>query len=521
MRFSARLKGGVLKSQSVRHDAGKEREFCDAPSTSWGRGERRERRSSSPAFLSNAEFSLKRPRDQNPAACLCLTQWVHSARQLRRLSLKLQRFERGSLADAFTRGRRVEDGGQVEAQRGQGGSGAGVERRGSEASAAGRRPGRRRPDGNETNLREARRSVATTADFLQKDAGQGGVGLFASSSLRGTGRFLGGDLVSLSSLPPSPSRKRRRPSPSPSADAPCLVKARAFLRREAASIERFPTEPEAGRREERRRVGKKTQVTAAEHRRRASSSSSFATPGSSLPSFGRIPSEWCFTGKSKSNCKDGFQSVQEEAIRTATRLVGKFVFRFFSPFKCRSLGCEPPHRRGRLRLVWSLVPRVAAFLLCARRERCPRSAASCASGIFILKAAEEYYGLDGDVGGQELAQHLAALDLEHGATEADIRRSYRSLSVKLHPDRNPNCGLACQQRFQEVASAYEFLMRRERKRSQRSAAGEEGEGLASGKDGDSLKTTSHGVVDFSDLSPDEKFFPSSDTKHVWCIMVRT
>lgn len=50
----------------------------------------------------------------------------------------------------------------------------------------------------------------------------------------------------------------------------------------------------------------------------------------------------------------------------------------------------------------------------------------------MLKALEEYYGQDGDVSGEEKLQHLTVLGLEDGATENDIRRSYRTLSIRWY-----------------------------------------------------------------------------------------
>lgn len=136
-------------------------------------------------------------------------------------------------------------------------------------------------------------------------------------------------------------------------------------------------------------------------------------------------------------------------------------------------------------------------------------------GIFVLKALEEYYGLDGDVSGETRLQHLAVLGLEDGATESDIRRSYRTLSIRWHPDRNTNCGASCQQRFHEVAAAYEYLMRQQRK----AKMDEENAESTKGDDTSGLKVTSQGIVDFSGLRANDAFPPTTDTKHVWSVMV--
>lgn len=68
-----------------------------------------------------------------------------------------------------------------------------------------------------------------------------------------------------------------------------------------------------------------------------------------------------------------------------------------------------------------------------------------ASGVFVLKAAEEYYGQDEDTGGQQTEQHLAALQLDSGASEADIRKAYRTLSMRWYvcPRHESIVGLSC------------------------------------------------------------------------------
>ncbi|CDJ29985.1 DnaJ domain-containing protein, putative [Eimeria mitis] len=138
-------------------------------------------------------------------------------------------------------------------------------------------------------------------------------------------------------------------------------------------------------------------------------------------------------------------------------------------------------------------------------------------GIFVLKALEEYYGMDGDVSGEQRLQHLSVLGLEDGASESDIRRSYRTLSVRWHPDRYPNCGASCQQRFHEIAAAYEYLMRKQKKSN---VDDEDGGGEGSqGEEFTNLKITSQGIVDFSSLGPNDVFPPTADTKNVWSIMV--
>src|ERR671934_2236427 len=48
------------------------------------------------------------------------------------------------------------------------------------------------------------------------------------------------------------------------------------------------------------------------------------------------------------------------------------------------------------------------------------------------------------------------LDVPKTATEAEIRKAYRKLAMKYHPDRNPNDKEA-EERFKEINEAYQVL----------------------------------------------------------------
>lgn len=50
----------------------------------------------------------------------------------------------------------------------------------------------------------------------------------------------------------------------------------------------------------------------------------------------------------------------------------------------------------------------------------------------------------------------SALDLSSSASQSEIRRSYRRLSVRYHPDKNPGC-VPCAERFTAINQAYETL----------------------------------------------------------------
>src|SRR3981189_2132747 len=48
------------------------------------------------------------------------------------------------------------------------------------------------------------------------------------------------------------------------------------------------------------------------------------------------------------------------------------------------------------------------------------------------------------------------LDVARGATEADIKKAYRRLAMKFHPDRNPE-DPESEHKFKEAKEAYEVL----------------------------------------------------------------
>ena len=52
--------------------------------------------------------------------------------------------------------------------------------------------------------------------------------------------------------------------------------------------------------------------------------------------------------------------------------------------------------------------------------------------------------------------YYKVLDVARDASEADIKKAYRRLAMKLHPDRNPG-SLAAEEQFKEVKEAYEVL----------------------------------------------------------------
>ena len=52
--------------------------------------------------------------------------------------------------------------------------------------------------------------------------------------------------------------------------------------------------------------------------------------------------------------------------------------------------------------------------------------------------------------------YYEVLGVSKGATESEIKKAYRKLALKYHPDKNPD-DKSAEDKFKEAAEAYEVL----------------------------------------------------------------
>src|SRR5438477_3171007 len=97
------------------------------------------------------------------------------------------------------------------------------------------------------------------------------------------------------------------------------------------------------------------------------------------------------------------------------------------------------------------------------------------------------------------------LGIERGATVGDIKRAYKRLARKYHPDINPGDRMAAAQ-FRQIAEAYETLRDPDRRRRyDTTGAAPEGEGRRTyGFEGFDFSVSVHGTdaSTFGDLFAD-------------------
>ena len=79
--------------------------------------------------------------------------------------------------------------------------------------------------------------------------------------------------------------------------------------------------------------------------------------------------------------------------------------------------------------------------------------------FIMLKQGEEQYGwsgIDRDKSEDDISFY-EVLEIDSSSTQQQIKKAYRTLSLKYHPDRNPNCGKKCDLMTSKINRAYETL----------------------------------------------------------------
>src|SRR5690625_465479 len=62
----------------------------------------------------------------------------------------------------------------------------------------------------------------------------------------------------------------------------------------------------------------------------------------------------------------------------------------------------------------------------------------------------------------EKRDYYEILGVERSASEGEIKKAYRKLALKYHPDKNPN-DVEAEEKFKEAAEAYEVLSNAEKR----------------------------------------------------------
>jgi DnaJ-class molecular chaperone len=63
-------------------------------------------------------------------------------------------------------------------------------------------------------------------------------------------------------------------------------------------------------------------------------------------------------------------------------------------------------------------------------------------------------------------KYLSALDLKQGASQEEIKKAYKKMAIKYHPDKQINASeeekILAESKFKEIAEAYDMLMNPEK-----------------------------------------------------------
>ncbi|XP_072038939.1 LOW QUALITY PROTEIN: dnaJ homolog subfamily B member 6-A-like [Amphiura filiformis] len=105
-----------------------------------------------------------------------------------------------------------------------------------------------------------------------------------------------------------------------------------------------------------------------------------------------------------------------------------------------------------------------------------------------------------------MVDYYDILGVHRGSTDAEIRKSYRKLALKWHPDKNPNNKDEADRRFKDISQAYEVLSDKQ-KRSVYDRYGVDGlqNGVNSTPDFSDFRDPFGGSFHFEFRSPEDVF----------------
>lgn len=63
-----------------------------------------------------------------------------------------------------------------------------------------------------------------------------------------------------------------------------------------------------------------------------------------------------------------------------------------------------------------------------------------------------------------MVDYYKVLELNRSASQADIKKAYRRLALKWHPDKNPDNQDEATKKFKEISEAYEVLSDEKKKK---------------------------------------------------------
>ena len=90
-----------------------------------------------------------------------------------------------------------------------------------------------------------------------------------------------------------------------------------------------------------------------------------------------------------------------------------------------------------------------------------------------------------------MVEYYSILEVPRNSSASDIKKAYRKLALKWHPDKNPNCQEEATKRFKELSEAYEVLSD-DKKRSIYDKYGKEGLAPAANSSTGGRRRPSHG-----------------------------